>query len=98
MYNGHRDAQSLKGWLHGFIPSPVTPLSSKIFRKEMLSKDFFLPWLINFYAPWCGHCIQFEPDFILIGQVFNVRSLFIFEISITPFFLEIRAPCAQRQN
>lgn len=85
MYNGHRDAQSLKRWLQGFIPSPVTPLSSKEFRKEVLSKQYFLPWLINFYAPWCGHCVQFEPDFISIGQVFDARSFFIFVVGITQF-------------
>ena len=24
------------------------------------------PWLIMFYAPWCGHCQQFKPEFIKI--------------------------------
>lgn len=89
MYNGHRDAQSLKRWLQGFIPSPVTPLSSKEFRKEVLSKLFFLPWLINFYAPWCGHCVQFEPDFISIGQVCDDISFLIVEVDISQYFQKL---------
>lgn len=61
-----RDAQSLRRWMHNFIPSPVKELTPDLFKSAIASGN---PWLIDFYAPWCGHCTVFEPDFISIGQV-----------------------------
>lgn len=41
--------------------SPVIKLDSSNFKKEVInSKDI---WLVEFYAPWCGHCKQFAPEF-----------------------------------
>lgn len=37
----------------------VIELTDDNFEKEVLkSKD---PWLVEFYAPWCGHCKNLEP-------------------------------------
>lgn len=65
-----RDAQSLRRWLHNFIPSPVKELTPNLFKSAVASGE---PWLIDFYAPWCGHCTVFEPDFITIGQKLEGR-------------------------
>lgn len=70
MYNGHRDVSSLKSWTLSFLPTSVVPLNYDEFHKQILTKKYYLPWLINFYAPWCGHCINFEPDFNIIAQVY----------------------------
>lgn len=75
MYNGHRDVTSLKSWIFSFLPSPIEQLNGKEFRKQILSKKFLLPWLIDFYAPWCGHCVNFEPDFKIVAQVSFYLSL-----------------------
>ncbi|XP_018335053.1 dnaJ homolog subfamily C member 10-like [Agrilus planipennis] len=64
IYNSHRDAMSMKSWLTGFLPSTVEKLDAKSFKKKILWKSYVLPWLIDFYAPWCHHCIHFEPNFI----------------------------------
>lgn len=51
-----------------FLPSPVEQLTSTEFKKQILTKNFYLPWLVDFYAPWCGHCTHFEPTFRQIAQ------------------------------
>ena len=39
----------------------VVQLNQDNFEKEVLkSKDL---WLILFYAPWCGHCKRFHPEY-----------------------------------
>jgi len=41
-------------------PADVIELTSSIFDKEVLdSKDM---WLVEFYAPWCGHCKKLAPE------------------------------------
>lgn len=68
LYNGHRDSSSIKRWLLGFLPSPILDLNRKEFENEVLTAKE-LPWLVDFYAPWCGHCHRFEPEFITVAQV-----------------------------
>jgi thiol-disulfide isomerase/thioredoxin len=75
MYSGfQRDAHSLRQWLFGFIPSLVEELTPESFEQRVLNSD--QPWLVDFYAPWCGHCVVFAPEFQIIAQVhFVVKSL-----------------------
>ncbi|KAJ8970385.1 hypothetical protein NQ314_001253, partial [Rhamnusium bicolor] len=68
MYNGNRDAVSLKRWLLSFLPTPVELINAKEFKVHILSKNFYLPWLVDFYAPWCSHCVHFEPEFRAVAQ------------------------------
>ena len=47
--------------------SKVIQLNHKNFKKKVVqSKNL---WLILFYAPWCGHCQEFHPEFEKIAQV-----------------------------
>lgn len=48
-----------------------------------------MPWLIDFYAPWCGHCVNFEPDFVTVSQVLKIITISNFERDPRFFFVEI---------
>eukprot|EP00993_Chasmostoma_nieuportense_P000866 NODE_1796_length_1377_cov_80.897600_g1704_i0.p1 GENE.NODE_1796_length_1377_cov_80.897600_g1704_i0~~NODE_1796_length_1377_cov_80.897600_g1704_i0.p1 ORF type:complete len:408 (+),score=100.32 NODE_1796_length_1377_cov_80.897600_g1704_i0:55-1278(+) len=39
---------------------PVTLLTSKTFQNEVTNGDQV--WLIEFFAPWCGHCKSLVPE------------------------------------
>jgi len=41
--------------------TPVTLLDGTNFDKEVVQSDDI--WLILFYAPWCGHCQAFSPEY-----------------------------------
>ena len=48
------------------MPSPVKNLNQDAFVDILKSKE---PWIIDFYAPWCGHCQVFAPEFKWIAEV-----------------------------
>ncbi|KAG8229702.1 hypothetical protein J437_LFUL009827 [Ladona fulva] len=67
IYNGyHRDAYSLRQWLYNFVPSAVQSIPAESFEDRVIQSDD--PWLVDFYAPWCGHCHRFAPEFEMVAQ------------------------------
>ena len=65
--NWYRDAQSLRAWLFDYLPSHVVTLSPTMFHADVLAGRE--PWVVDFYAPWCGHCQVFAPEFEHVAQV-----------------------------
>ena len=48
-------------------PGPVVELTAANFKKEVLDdKDSM--WLVELYAPWCGHCKQLAPSYELAAK------------------------------
>jgi len=39
----------------------VVELTDANFASKVIGSDYV--WLVEFYAPWCGHCKQFAPEF-----------------------------------
>ncbi|XP_043931188.1 dnaJ homolog subfamily C member 10 isoform X2 [Protopterus annectens] len=67
IYNGwHRDAYSLRAWGLGYLPRASVDLTHEDFTQKVLhGKD---SWVIDFYAPWCGPCQSFAPEFELLAR------------------------------
>ncbi|PIO77224.1 thioredoxin [Teladorsagia circumcincta] len=61
-----RNADTIERWVFAMLPSLVTTLGNDYWHTVLDSDE---PWLVDFYAPWCGHCVQFSPVFEQIAKV-----------------------------
>lgn len=93
-YNGwHRDASSLRSWVYDYLPTKVITLTSQNFYSQVL--DSSMPWIVDFYAPWCGHCQVFKPQFEQVAEVgpfwFSLSpDLTSFLFKVVCFVLKVR--------
>ncbi|KAG7525337.1 disulfide-isomerase A4 [Solea senegalensis] len=67
-----------KGKLQPIIKSQPVPKNNKGPVKVVVGKTFDEivmdtqnDVLIEFYAPWCGHCKKLEPDFLALGKKYK---------------------------
>lgn len=66
-YNGfQRDAYSLRSWLVNSLPSSVYALGDYNFADLVLRSN--TPWVVDYYAPWCGPCQVFAVEFELAAK------------------------------
>uniref|UniRef100_A0A8P4K6I8 DnaJ homolog subfamily C member 10 n=1 Tax=Dicentrarchus labrax TaxID=13489 RepID=A0A8P4K6I8_DICLA len=67
-YNGwHRDAHSLRAWALSSLPRASVDLTPESFRSQVLSGQDH--WVLDFYAPWCGPCQHFAPEFEVLARI-----------------------------
>ncbi|GLD73637.1 dnaJ homolog subfamily C member 10 [Lates japonicus] len=67
-YNGwHRDAHSLRTWALSSLPRASVDLTPESFQSLVLSGQDH--WVVDFYAPWCGPCQHFAPEFEVLARI-----------------------------
>jgi thiol-disulfide isomerase/thioredoxin len=77
---------NVHGWLFNSAPQaadlsiPVAILTDDSFD-EALATSYSKPWLLKFYAPWCGHCQKLAPVFEEAAH--NIRGLRFAKIDVT---------------
>lgn len=63
------------GWFVTFLTKVTFPLYSHASVQTVVAENFDAivnddnkDVLIEFYAPWCGHCKSLEPKYLELGQ------------------------------
>ena len=70
-----RDVHNLYAWAANFFPTKTFALDYNNFERLILNNNQQQPWLVDFYAPWCGHCNVFAPKFEIIAEVIIQQTI-----------------------
>ena len=66
---------------------PVKVVVGKTFEEIVLDKSKNV--LLEFYAPWCGHCKNLEPTYKSVGEHFaNTENVVIAKIDATANYID----------
>ena len=79
-YDGGRTADTIVSWINNKIgtsrkvkhaPSHVVALTAETFDETVLGSKAAL---VEFYAPWCGHCKSLAPKYEVLAKAFAGES------------------------
>lgn len=57
----------LMSCVYSSLPRASVDLTPESFRSQVLSGQDH--WVLDFYAPWCGPCQHFAPEFEVLARV-----------------------------
>ncbi|XP_014218368.1 dnaJ homolog subfamily C member 10-like [Copidosoma floridanum] len=72
--NGQRDDTSLLRWIVQFLPVKVQNLNENNIKKSVLKTEEAV--VVDYFAPWCSHCIVMEPHFAIAAQLLEGKVRF----------------------
>jgi thiol-disulfide isomerase/thioredoxin len=64
--NWWRDHKSMQQWVVEFMPTLVERVAGDFSAQVLGSLE---PIVVDFFAPWCGHCVHFAPIFEQVAKV-----------------------------
>jgi protein disulfide-isomerase-like protein len=80
-YNGGRDLESLSAFVSeksGAKSKVKKPVSNVVVLDsanfDTIVKDSSKDVLVEFYAPWCGHCKRLAPDYEIVANAFAAED------------------------
>lgn len=62
-------------YLDSSLPRVSVDLTPQSFRSQVLSGQDH--WVLDFYAPWCGPCQHFAPEFEVLARVSYFKNVFV---------------------
>ncbi|XP_030749194.1 protein disulfide-isomerase TMX3 [Sitophilus oryzae] len=68
-------------YVQGILTSRVLELTD---RFPEIRKDGGM-WLVQFYAPWCGHCKKLEPIWMHVAQALAKTNIRVGKVDVTRF-------------
>lgn len=84
-YQGERTAAGLASFIQNYTNQSITLVPVESFVVELTDENFdqvvmdpYSHVLVEFYAPWCGHCKTLKPPFEKVAKTYrNVKGVVI---------------------
>ncbi|CEF66669.1 Protein disulfide-isomerase A4 [Strongyloides ratti] len=86
-YNGARDVASIVDWAEEVTDPNYKPPSNEVVALTSETFDEFVSdkplMLVEFYAPWCGHCKQLAPELEKAASALKDENIVIAKVDAT---------------
>ncbi|XP_053986574.1 dnaJ homolog subfamily C member 10-like isoform X1 [Hylaeus volcanicus] len=72
-YSGQWDSISVLRWIVRYFPRKVRQLDPSTLQREALTDHNV--WVVDFFVPWCHHCLKLEPQFAIAAQLLTKTTI-----------------------